>query len=40
VDLDDHHAVIVASATTETLMRFMEDIEDDVKRLKREGRDY
>jgi hypothetical protein len=39
-DPDDHHAVISASATTETLMRFMEDIEDDVKRLKREGRDY
>jgi hypothetical protein len=30
----------VASATTETLMRFMEDIEDDVKRLKAEGKDY
>jgi hypothetical protein len=39
VDPDDHHAVIVAAATTETFMRFMEDIEDDVKRLKREGRD-
>jgi hypothetical protein len=39
-DPDDRNAVIVASATTETLMRFMEDVEDDVKRLKREGRDY
>jgi hypothetical protein len=40
VDSDDHNAVIVAAATTETLMRFIEDIEDDVKRLKREGKDY
>jgi hypothetical protein len=40
VDPDDYPAVIVASATTQTLMRFMEDIEDDVRRLKREGRDY
>jgi hypothetical protein len=40
VDPDDRNAVIVASATTETLMRFMEDIEDDVKRLKREGKDH
>jgi hypothetical protein len=40
VDPDDRKAPLVASATTETLMRFMEDIEDDVKRLKAEGEDY
>jgi hypothetical protein len=40
VDADDNNAVIVASATIDTLMRFMEDIEDDVKRLEAEGRDY
>jgi hypothetical protein len=40
VDPDDHNAPLVACATTEALMRFMEDIEDDVKRLKAEGKDY
>jgi hypothetical protein len=40
VDFDDHRAPVVAAPTTETLMRFMEDVEDDVKRLKREGKDY
>jgi hypothetical protein len=34
VDPDDRYTAIVASANRETLMRFMEDIEDDVKRLQ------
>ena len=38
VDHDDDNAPLVASATTEALMCFMEDIEDDVKRLKAEGK--
>jgi hypothetical protein len=40
VDPDDHKAPIVARATTEVLMRFMEDIKDDAKRLKADGKDY
>jgi hypothetical protein len=40
VDPDDRRAPVVAAATTETLMRFTEDVEDDVKRLKREGKGY
>lgn len=41
VDPDDHHnAPLVAGATTDVLMRFMEDIEDDAKRLKAERKDY
>ena len=40
VDPDDHNAPLVAGARTEVLMRFMEDIEDDAKRLKAEGKDY
>ena len=40
VDPDDHKAPLVAGATTEVLMRFMEDIEDDAKRLRAEGKDY
>jgi hypothetical protein len=40
VDPDDHNAPLVAGAQTEVLMRFMEDIEDDIKRLKAEGKDY
>jgi hypothetical protein len=39
VDFEDHKAPLIASATTATLMRFVEDIEDDVKRFKAEGRD-
>jgi hypothetical protein len=40
VDPDDHNSPLVAGAPTEVLMRFMEDIEDDAKRLKLEGKDY
>jgi hypothetical protein len=40
VDPDDHNSPLVAGAPTEVLMRFMEDIEDDAKRLKAEGKDY
>jgi hypothetical protein len=40
VDPDDDNAPLVAGAPTEVLMRFMEDIEDDAKRLKAEGKDY
>jgi hypothetical protein len=40
VDPDDHNAPLVAGAPTEVLMRFMEDIGDDAKRLKAEGKDY
>jgi hypothetical protein len=40
VDPDDHNAPLVAGAPTEVLMRFMEDIEDDAKRLRAEGKDY
>jgi hypothetical protein len=39
-DPDDHKAPIVAGASTDVLMRLMEDIEDDAKRLKAEGKDY
>jgi hypothetical protein len=40
VDLDDHKAPIVAGAPTDVLMHFVEDIEDNVKQLKAEGKDY
>jgi hypothetical protein len=40
VDPDDHNAPLAAGASTEVLMRFMEDVEDDAKRLKAEGKDY
>jgi hypothetical protein len=40
VDPDDDNAPLVAGAPTDILMRFMEDIEDDAKRLKAEGKDY
>jgi hypothetical protein len=40
VDTDDRKAPIVAGATTEVLMRFTEDIKDDAKRLKADGKDY
>ena len=40
VDPDDRNAVIIAAASTEVLMRFVEDIEDDAKRLKADGKDY
>ena len=40
VDPDDCNAVIVAGAPSEVLMRFMEDVEDDAKRLKAEGKDF
>jgi hypothetical protein len=40
VDPDDRNAPLVAGATTDVLMRFMEDIEDDAKRLRAEGKDY
>jgi hypothetical protein len=40
VDPDDRNAPLVAGTTTDVLMRFMEDIEDDAKRLRAEGKDY
>jgi hypothetical protein len=40
IDSDDHNAPLAAGASTEVLMRFMEDVEDDAKRLKAEGKDY
>lgn len=40
IDRDDHNTPLVAGAPTEVLMRFMDDIEDDAKRLKAEGKDY
>jgi hypothetical protein len=40
VDPDDRNSPLIAGARTEVLMRFMEDIEDDAKRLKAEGKDY
>jgi hypothetical protein len=39
VDPDDHKAPIIAGATSEVLLRFMEDIEDDAKRLRAQGKD-
>ena len=40
VDADDYQAPLVTGATTDVLMRFVEDIEDDAKRLKAAGEDY
>jgi hypothetical protein len=40
VNPDDCNAPLVAGATTDVLMRFMEDIKDDAKRLKADGKDY
>jgi hypothetical protein len=40
VNPDDCNAPLVAGATTDVLMRFMEDIEDDARRLRAEGKDY
>ena len=37
VDPDDHNAPLVAGAPTDVLMRFIEDVEDDAKRLKAES---